>query len=188
MNINIKDSLLNIISKKKFPKYAFIFGMSGIFLIFISGFFGKSIKCSEIKDYKQNFSDEKREKLEKNLESVVSKIKGAGNSKIFLTFESSTETVYATEERKNKEASEDKSSGETTRKKETDDCEKKFITVKDSGGTEHALAVTEIEPKVKGVVVICQGGDDAVVKKRITECLMAALNISSSRICVAKSG
>ena len=125
--------------------------------------------------------------MEKNLENIISNIKGAGNAKVLVTLENSTETIYATEERKNKEASEDKSSGEITRKKQSDDCEKKFITIKDSSGTEHALAVTEIEPK-KGVVVICPGGDDAIVKKRIVEATTTALNIASTRVCVTKSG
>ena len=72
-------------------------------------------------------------------------------------------------------------------KKESNDCEKKYITVKDSEGTEHALAVTEIEPKIKGVIIACAGGDNPVVKKRIIEAATTALSIPSRRVCVTKS-
>ena len=89
--------------------------------------------------------------------------------------------------KKNKEASEDKSGGEITRKKESNDCEKKYITIKDSQGTEHALAVTELEPKVKGVIVICPGGDNPIVKNRITEAVTTALSITSKHVCITKS-
>ena len=130
----------------------------------------------------------RRETLQQNLENIISSIDGAGKSKVLVTFENSVETVYATEEKKNKEASEDKAEGEVTRKKETDDCEKKYITIKDGEGTEHALAVTEIEPKVKGVVAICKGGDNPVVKQKVTEAITTALNITSKRVCVIKSG
>lgn len=187
-NISIKEFLKKFLNEKNFLKYALIMGFSGISLIFVSEFFKPQVKNCDAKLSKKVASEQKRGELEKNLESIVSGIKGAGNCRVLITLESGAETVYATEERKNNEASEDKSSGEIMRKKETNDCEKKFITVKDSSGTEHALAVTEIEPKVKGVVVICPGGDDAVVKKRIVEATTTALNISSARVCVTKSG
>ena len=60
--------------------------------------------------------------------------------------------------------------------------------VTDSQGTEHALAVTEIEPKVKGVIVICSGGENPIVKQRIAEAVTTALNIPSKRVCITKSG
>ena len=188
-DVNIKEYFNKFVSPKKFSKYAVVCGLAGISLIFASEFFKPNTKGYPIKNENKFISEEKRQKLEKNLEGIISGIKGAGTSKVLITLESGAETVYATEEKKNKEASEDKSSaGEITRKKETDDCEKKFITVKDAQGTEHALAVTEIEPKVKGVVVICPGGDDAVVKKRIVEAVTTALNINYKRVCVTKSG
>lgn len=187
-DVNIKEFLNKFVSPKKFSKYAIVCGLAGISLIFASEFFKPNSKNYQLKNETKFISEEKRQKLEKNLETIISGIKGAGTSKVLITLESGAETVYATEEKKNKEASEDKSNaGEITRKKETDDCEKKFITVKDAQGTEHALAVTEIEPKVKGVVVICPGGDDAVVKKRIVEAVTTALNINYTRVCVTKS-
>ena len=156
-------------------------------MIFVSGFFKNDAKTSDIKP-KENISlEQRREKLEKNLENIISGIQGAGDSKVLVTLETGTETVYATEERNNNEASEDKSSGEITRKKESNDTEKRFITVKDSEGTEHALAITEIEPKIKGVVIICPGGDDMLVKKRIVEATTTAFNIKSTQVCVTKS-
>ena len=186
--VDFKEFLKKSLNGKDFQKYAVILGFSGISLIFVSSFFKPEVKSCDAKPNKKIASEQKRGELEKSLEGIVSGIKGAGDCRVLITLESGAETVYATEERKNNEASEDKSSGDIMRKRETNDCEKKFITVKDSSGTEHALAVTEIEPKVKGVVVICPGGDDAVVKKRIVEATTTALNISSARVCVTKSG
>ena len=40
---------------------------------------------------------------------------------------------------------------------------------------------------VKGVVVVCQGGDNAAVSQRIVDAITTALNISSKRVCVTKS-
>ena len=181
-----KEYLSKFTSNDKFRKIIIIFGLVGIILIFISSFFKgeeKSTMTIETKASPQQYSD----KLEQSLESIVSSIKGAGKSKVLVTLENTAETVYATEEKKNKEASEDKSNGETTRKKESDDCERKYITIKDSDGSERALAVTELQPKIKGVIVVCSGGDDPLVQQRIISAITTALNITSNRVCVTKS-
>lgn len=185
--MDVKKIIDKVCSNKNFSKYIVVIGILGMLMIFVSGFFKNDTKKDSIAPIKNLSLEDRREKLEKNLESIISNIQGAGSSRVLVTLETSTETVYATEERKNEEASEDKSSGEITRKKASNDSEKRFITVKDSEGTEHALAITEIEPKVKGVVVICPGGDDILVKKRIVEATTTALNIKSTQVCVTKS-
>ena len=183
----LKDYISNLMSKKNKNQIIVMIGLIGLVLICASSFFKKDAKKEEVLPQKQTM-EKRQEKIQENLENIISSIEGAGKAKVLVTFENSAETVYATEERKNKEASEDKSEGEVTRKKETDDCEKKYITIKDGEGTEHALAVTEIEPKVKGVVAICSGGDNPIIKNRIIEAITTALHITSKRVCVTKSG
>jgi stage III sporulation protein AG len=183
----IKKSVSKLLSSKNRSQTIIILGLTGLFLISISSFFKNDTKKLTVQSNDKTKSENRQEKLQQNLEDIISTVEGAGKSKVLLTFESAAETVYATEERKNKEASEDKSDGEVTRKKESDDCEKKYITIKDSEGTEHALAVTEIEPKVKGVIVICPGGDDPIVRRRIVDAVTTSLNIPSKRVCVTKS-
>lgn len=181
-----KDYLSKIMSNDKLKNIIVISGLVGISLIFISSSLkgeDKAVMKIDTKISSEQYSD----KLQQSLETIVSSIKGAGKAKVLVTLENTTETIYATEEKKNKEASEDKSNGETTRKKESNDCEKKYITIKDSDGTEHALAVTELQPKIKGVIVVCSGGDDPLVQQRIVSAITTALNITSNRVCVTKS-
>lgn len=182
----IKNQIFNFLFSRDKNQIIVVIGLIGLILISASSLFKKPAKKQNLPAQNQTMENRK-EKLEQNLENIISSIEGAGKSKVLITFENSAETVYAAEERKNKEASEDKSEDKITRKKETDDCEKKYITIKDSEGTEHALAVKEIEPKVKGVIVICPGGDNPVVKKRIIEAVTTALNIISKHVCVTKS-
>ncbi len=186
--LKIKETVSKVLSGKNHSQIIIVLGLAGVFLISVSSFFKSDSKKTSIRTDSKITSENRQEKLQQNLENIISTVNGAGKSRVLLTFESAAETVYATEERKNKEASEDKSDGSITRKRESDDCEKKYITIKDSEGTEHALAVTEIEPKVKGVIVICPGGDDPLVKRRIVEAVTTALNIPSKRVCVTKSG
>ena len=183
----IKEYIKKFLSQENHKKLVIILGFTGIFLIFVSNIFkNKKAAPTKLTEDKKT-SEQYSSTLEKNLENIVSSIKGAGNAKVLVTLENGAETVYATEEKKNKEAMEDKANGETTRKKESDDCEKKYITIKDSEGTEHALAVTEIQPKIKGVIIVCPGGEDPTVQQRIITAITTALNISSNKVCVTKS-
>lgn len=45
----------------------------------------------------------------------------------------------------------------------------------------------EIEPVIRGVVVVCQGGGSPVVVERVTSAVTKALNISTAKVCVTKS-
>ncbi len=44
----------------------------------------------------------------------------------------------------------------------------------------------EIEPVIRGVVVVCQGGDNPIVVERVLSAVTKALNISTSKVCVTK--
>lgn len=46
--------------------------------------------------------------------------------------------------------------------------------------------MTELQPTVKGVVIVCEGGDQPLVQQRVTDAVTIALNISSKRVCVTK--
>ena len=44
----------------------------------------------------------------------------------------------------------------------------------------------EIEPLIRGVLVVCEGGDEPVVVERITEAVTKALDISTAKVCITK--
>lgn len=44
----------------------------------------------------------------------------------------------------------------------------------------------EIQPHVRGVLVLCEGGDNPVTIGRITEAVTKALDISTAKVCVEK--
>ena len=175
--------------KDKSKKIIICIGILGIALIFISELFktnnAKKVTASTSVTASSS-TYEYVAQLENNLKELISSIKGAGNTRVMVTLENSEETVYATEEKKNKEATEDKSDGQLSKKRESDDCEKKYITVRDADGTERALSVTQIQPTVKGVVVVCDGGDIPEVQQKITDAIKTALNITSKRVYVTK--
>lgn len=116
--------------------------------------------------------------LEERLTETVSRIDGVGMCRVMVTLENGVKYVYASEE---KTGSDYKSEGDTLSR--ADDNEQSVILVQTDKGYE-GLLVTELQPTVKGVVVVCEGGGDAVVQERVRAALCAVLNVTDKRVCV----
>ncbi|HCA04417.1 MAG TPA: hypothetical protein DEO32_00815 [Ruminococcaceae bacterium] len=56
-----------------------------------------------------------------------------------------------------------------------------YVYLKDS-----TTKTKEIQPLIRGVLVVCEGGDEPVVVERVTEAVCKALNISTAKVCVTK--
>ncbi len=179
---NEKYDLMSLAEKHK--KTIIIIGLVGMALIFFSGFFksGEIDSNVETKITTEQYS----RNLEENLKQIVSGIEGAGETKVLVTLENGKEIKYATEEKVNSESSKEKNSSDKTVTQESGDTEVKYIIIKDSNGREQALAITEFEPTVKGVVVVCSGGEVPLVQQRIISAVTTALNISSKKVYVTK--
>jgi stage III sporulation protein AG len=165
---------------KKYKNIIIIVGIAGIALIFLSSFFTGNSKSEGGKSNSSNTTITDKEytlALEQNLTDIITHINGAGDTKVMVTIENGVQTQYATETKTNTESGGSKASGKT---------ETNYITVKDSNGNEHAIALTEYAPKVRGVVVICDGGSQPVIQKRITDAVTTALNIPSNHVCVTR--
>ncbi len=65
-----------------------------------------------------------------------------------------------------------------------------FLTMDNSGENVYLkntdTKTVSIEPKVRGVVVVCDGGDDPLVVSRVLDAVTKALNISSDKVCITK--
>ncbi len=178
--------LKTLLSQDNVKKIVIVMGVVGIILIFSSSLFKAKPVNKTDNLSSQNDTQEYAKLLEENLKNIVSEISGVGEAKVLVTLESSKQTVYATEQKKSKEATEDKTSNETSKKKESDDIETRYIKVKNADGTEQALSVTQIQPSIKGVVVICKGGDNPEIKEKVKNAVKTALNITSKRVFVTR--
>ena len=106
------------------------------------------------------------------------KKEGVGDPTVLVTLEKDAEQVYATEE---------KISTQTAQSNANDNRETNYIIVKDANGNQRAIKVTEVQPVVKGVVVVCSGADNPVVQQNVIDAVTTALNITSVKVCVIKA-
>ena len=103
-----------------------------------------------------------------------------------VTLENGIEYVYANSQKKSNDNTQDFDEG--ANKKSTDkNTLEQDVTVIDGKDGKQALVVTELEPTVKGVVVVCEGGGDIKVVENLTNAVTTALNISSTRVSVIQS-
>lgn len=158
-------------------------GLAGMGLILLSNFW--PAKSGSQPKTAQLTAEEFTVQLEKKLTELVGSIEGAGESKVMVTLENGVEYVYATQDKVNTNEVQD-TDGDSNKLTQQNDSEKEIIVVDTENGRQ-GLLVTEIQPTVKGVVIVCEGGDNAAVQQRITQAITTALNLSSSRVCVTKA-
>jgi len=116
--------------------------------------------------------------LENKLKNVLSKIEGAGEVEVMITYETGSEIVPAVTEEQTTSTTSDSKTGSSTETKSTNT---KPITVT-SNGVSSALVLVEKEPVVKGVIVVAQGASDLKTKLALQRAVQTVLNIDTSNI------
>ena len=103
------------------------------------------------------------ESLESRLESILSRIDGAGEVKVLLTEERGGEVFYQTE-------------GE----------DGKTVLICGADRSESGLVRTTEAPVYRGAVVVCRGADSAAVRLAVVEAVANATGLGTDRITVLK--
>ncbi len=64
--------------------------------------------------------------------------------------------------------------------------ERQVLVIRDNDGGENPVLVTQLEPKVSGVLVVCDGGNRETVVYQVTNAIKALLDVPTNRIHVMK--
>lgn len=184
-----KGMLSKLLSSDRAVSIIIIAGLAGIALIFLSNALKpresadssaqstESITASLPEDYRAEITEE--------LGNMLASMDGVGRTKVMVTIDKTQQNIYATDT--------DHNGRETTRTNGTDEnadkqnTEKRScIIVRKKDGSEQALTVGQLMPQIKGVLIICDGGDNEDVRQRIVDAVSAALDINKTHICVSK--
>lgn len=166
--------------KLKNPKILIVIGILGILLIFLSSLGGDGKEKEVTASVTEITAEEYRAKLQKDIKQIVKGITGSNKVTVVVTLESGIRYKYAdiTEG-----ASTDKTEDNTT--SSSSELKQGYITVKTADGGEEALLVTTQMPEVRGVAIVCLGGDNEIIAEKIENTVTAALNITSQRVHIA---
>lgn len=125
--------------------------------------------------------------LEGRLEDTLSRVSGVGKVKVMVTLESTSEKVIEKDQQTESEnvTEEDSQGGIRSTVRNSSD----ITTVYNEGdqNTGQTPYITkELSPKVEGVVVIAEGGNEGVVVQNITEAVQALFGVDTHKIKVMK--
>lgn len=136
-----------------------LLAVGGVILIVVSAFFGHEEKDEPDEYTEVGFYTEY---LEERITELCNSIYGVSDAKVFLTLDCSSEQIYQND-------------GATD-----------FLILSGDGG-ERAVKLCEVYPKVRGIAVVCGGGDLPRIKATVTDLLAAALGLPKNQIQVAGS-
>lgn len=135
----------------------------GILMILLGGYFSEKGK-KEVSENARSFSYSEYEKdIEERISEIVSEIGGISEVSVMVTLESTSSYLYA--ENSNDENSE-------------------YVTVRDKDGNESGVIISENAPGIRGVAVVCSGGDVPEKRLEIIRLVCALLGIPQNRVYV----
>ena len=128
--------------------------------------------------------------LEDRLNRTLSQIEGAGEVKVMITLKSSAEKVLDKDTESDQETvTEEDSQGGTRQSSKTSKKENTVYRTdseSNSQGSGSPYVSKELSPKIEGVVVIADGGENAVVKENISSAVQALFDIEPHKIRIMK--
>ncbi|MCL2564294.1 MAG: hypothetical protein FWE24_00590 [Defluviitaleaceae bacterium] len=120
--------------------------------------------------------------LEKRLQEVLALINGAGEVEVMLTFSGSREIILAEDVTTNESTVIEVDSAGGTRENRSLANDIRTILVQSSRGGQEPIILREIVPKVEGVIIVAEGGDDIFVKEALMRATSTVLGVDIHRV------
>ena len=154
----MNKDLVESLKKNKKIWIIILFAAVGIILLLVGG---ENTTQTEDKKSEQMLSEYSKE-VEEKIKELCSKVKGVSEVSVAVSFESGFEYVYARE----------------------DDGDLAMIG---SGSSKSAVKIKEKMPVIGGIGIVCRGGGDPTVQKKLLDLISAAFGISSNKIYIAEA-
>lgn len=120
--------------------------------------------------------------LEKKLARILERLKGVDKAYVMITLEDSIERIPASNVTKSTETTDETDSQGGSRKTKREEENRQLINSSDD-----VVVIKEMNPNIKGVIVIAEGAEDGEVLESIYEAVKTVLGIASNRIQVFPS-
>ena len=152
-------------------RYLLWIGLAGILLIAVSELFPR--RNAEEAAATTVTAVQVEAALEERITALLRQVEGVGSCRVLVTLESGSRAVYAADTLSATGADGSVSLSES------------YLTVETDTGPV-GLLLTQVQPTVKGVAVVCDGGGNPTVQQRVIQVVSTAFHISERRVCVVK--
>lgn len=119
--------------------------------------------------------------LAEQLETILSKIQGVGEVKVFINYSESSEVVAMYNETTKTSNTEESDTSGGIRKIEETDSQKEIIYQEDNG-EKTPITQKVIQPKIEGAIITAKGASNAEVKTNIIQAVEAATGLATHKI------
>lgn len=124
--------------------------------------------------------------LEEKTARVLEDVEGVGKVTVMITLKSDGQKIIEKDQSSSSQSTEEEDSSGGTRRVEDQSSDKTSIYKQTSDGSSTPYVSKELAPEVEGVVVIADGGDNAVVAQNITEAVQALFGVEAHKIKIMK--
>ena len=161
--VDIKSKVQHFLDKYKF-----------VVLVIVIGIILMLLPTGESKNKSENYTEAPKESeltMDVRLENVLSKIHGAGEVKVLLSVATGEENIYQIDE----DVSEN-----------SGNIQRNTVVVSDGSRNQQGLIRQIIPPSYLGAVIVCDGGDDPVVRLAVVDAVSKLTGLTTDRISVIK--
>ncbi|SMB98585.1 stage III sporulation protein AG [Thermanaeromonas toyohensis ToBE] len=121
--------------------------------------------------------------LEVELQAILEQVEGAGKVKVSVSLSSTPLKQYATNTRATKRSTEEKDKGGATRVTTETNEDGQLVLARTSAiQGEEPVVVRESKPQIQGVIVVAEGGNDPLVRSRLTEAVQTLWGLAPHQV------
>ncbi|MDO5155422.1 MAG: hypothetical protein Q4D51_05605 [Eubacteriales bacterium] len=123
--------------------------------------------------------------LENKLEQTIEGMEGAGTAHVMITLKDNGEKILDKNLPYENEVDKEKADGKETERTKIQSNQETVLIEQDGDTT--PIVIQERYPEIEGVVVVCDGGNNAVLALHIKEAIQALFSIDAHKIVVCKA-
>ncbi len=124
--------------------------------------------------------------LEEKTSRILEDVEGVGEVTVMITLKSDGQKIIEKDQSSSSQSTDEEDSSGGTRSVEDQSSDKTSIYEQTADGSSTPYVSKELAPEVEGVVVIADGGDNAVVAQNITEAVQALFGVEAHKIKIMK--
>lgn len=122
--------------------------------------------------------------LESKLQSILSKVNGVGDVEVMITLEESKERIVLKDNPYTQDSVNESDGEGGIRESNSSTHGDETVMSSNGDGETTPYVIKEIQPSILGVLVIAEGGNDAVIETKIVQAVEALFDVPAHKIVV----
>ena len=124
--------------------------------------------------------------MENKLKEVLKKVSGAGDVEVMITTKGTSEKIPLKDSSSTEESLDEEDGEGGSRTDNSAQRDESTVLVTNEDGNSVPYILQELEPEIEGVVVIAEGGDNAMIKMDIMQAVEVLFDVPAHKVIVMK--